>query len=131
MLHFTFKAPEVVPKNIRIEQIHQKKVNLSLIPLPNDPEVWNSNNEASYGYNLEYMEYTEGGASPVLITKETKDSSLIIEELHEGRGYKFRVAAKSSGGVGNWFEALCIRLLDAGMVFASSPINIKLLTKVI
>eukprot|EP00795_Rhopilema_esculentum_P001278 gene1278-15663_t len=106
-------APDAAPTNIRIEQIHPNKVNVSWIPLPNDPEVWNSNNEASYGYNLEYMEYTEGEASPALIAKETKDSSLIIEDLHEGRGYKFRIAAKSSGGAGNWSEAFCIRLLDA------------------
>lgn len=81
-------------------------------PLPDDPEVWNSEKKAALKYKIFYYEYTDMGdpEKNFLRSGEQFEKTSLIP----GRGYKFAIGAVSEIGVGRRSSCLCIRMSESG-----------------
>ena len=105
-------VPEVAPKNITVRQQTNSSVLITWDPVPDDPELWNSEDESSRTYKVAYYEYTAANSSITYFQSNT--SMYELTNLEEGRGYKFVITAESGIGEGVASENYCIRMSETG-----------------
>ena len=110
LIHST--VPEVAPTNIVIQQQSNNSVLIKWDPVPDDPELWNSENKSTRTYKVFYYEYTAANSSAAYF--ESSKSMHELTNLEAGRGYKFAIAAKSGIGEGVASEYYCIRMSETG-----------------
>ena len=104
--------PEVAPQNITIRQSTNSSVLVTWQPLPDDPELWNTENKIVRKYKLSYYEYTVEGSSEINV--DVGSSWYEIKSLEAGRGYKVAISAANDLGAGVKSDYYCIRLSETG-----------------
>ena len=104
--------PEVAPENATINQNSNSSILIKWQPLPDDPELWNTENKVVRKYKLSYYEYTVEKSPEINV--DIGSSWYELKSLEAGRGYKVAISATNDLGTGVKTDYYCIRLSETG-----------------